>query len=213
MNKIFGLLGITAIFAIVASTSYALPFADSVAGFQPGSNFGVEDGSPDTEPGTYYPDAVTGLDGVVLGLGGAVGTPGSITMRFTTGKVIDLAGPDLRIYDTYSFADGVSLDVSKDGSNFLHAFSFGGDLTVFSCSLMDPCAADVDISNAGLGAISYVRITTAGNSGQGDPSGFTLDAVEALNFRAFPVSEPGTLPLLFISAAALTAACRRKRIE
>ncbi len=117
-------------------------------------------------------------------------------MRFTTGEVIDGAGADLRLYDTFSFSDGFSLDVSRDGSSFSHAFSFTGDFGIFTCSPSSPCTTDVDLSGSGLDAISYLRISTAGNSGQGFPAGYTLDAVEALNFRSFTVAEPGTLALL-----------------
>ena len=221
MNKKLLSLGFAAALCMSASASHALPFADSVISFAGGRGFGVDDESLGTYTGIsgegkFDPLAVTALDGVVLGLGGApdasgvIITPGTITMRFTTGEVIDGAGADLRLYDTFSFADGFSLDISADGSSFSHAFSFAGDLTTFSCSLAEPCITDVDMSGTGLNAISYLRITAAGNSGQGFPEAYTLDAVEALNFRSFPVSEPGTLALFGLAATALAVARRRK---
>ena len=218
MNKKLLSLGFAAALCMSASASHALPFADSVISFAGGRGFGVDDESLGTYTGIsgegkFDPLAVTALDGVVLGLGGAVGTPGTITMRFTTGEVVDGAGADLRLYDTFSFADGFSLDISADGSSFSHVFSFAGDLTTFSCSLAEPCITDVDISGTGLNAISYLRITAAGNSGQGFPEAYTLDAVEALNFRAFPVSEPGTLALLGAAFGALAVMRRRKSNE
>ncbi len=215
MNKKSLSLGFAAALCILAPASHALPFADSVISFTPGSDYGVDDESGGAYTGLsgeniFDPLAVTALDGAVLGLGGAVGTPGTLTMRFTTGEVIDGAGADLRLYDTFSFADGFNLDISADGANFVHAFSFAGDLGIFTCSLAKPCITDVDISGTGLGAFSYLRIATAGNSGQGYPAGYTLDAVEALNFRSFPVSEPGTLALFGIATAVLAVARRRK---
>ena len=90
------------------------------------------------------------------------------------------------------------------------AFSFTGDFRIFTCSPSSPCITDVDLSGSGLDAISYLRISTAGNSGQGFPAGYTLDAVEALNFRSFSVSEPGTLVLFGAAAGALAAVRRRK---
>ncbi len=215
MNKKSLSLGFAAALCILPPTAHALPFADSVISFTPGSDYGVDDESGGAYTGmsgenVFDPLAVTALDGAVLGLGGAVGTPGTITMRFTTGEVIDGAGADLRLYDTFSFADGFDLDISADGINFVHAFSFAGDLGIFTCSLAKPCITDVDISGTGLGAFSYLRITTAGNSGQGYPAGYTLDAVEALNFRPFPVSEPGTLALFGMAMAGLAVVRRRK---
>jgi hypothetical protein len=161
--------------------------------------------------GVYAPAAVTALDGIILSLGGATGTPGTITMRFTSGEIVDGNGADLRLYDTHFFLDGFNLDISPDGTSFTNAFFFPGDVGVFACSPSSPCATDVDISGTGLSAASYLRITAAGSSGQGYPEAYTLDAVEALNFRSFSVSEPGTLALLGIATAGLLGVRRRQK--
>lgn len=202
--------------SLSASMSHALPFADSVIHFQAGTDFGVDDESDGTYSGAsgegvFDPLAVTNLDGVVLGLGGGgTGAPGTLTMRFTSGEVIDGAGPDLRFYDTFSFADGFSLDVSADGSAFSHIFTFAGDLGKFTCSVSSPCTTDVDLAGSGFAKVSYLRISTAGNSGQGFPAGYTLDAVEALHFQASPVPEPATFALFSAGLGILTAVRRRK---
>lgn len=213
MNKNFLSLCFATALCISSTTLHALPFADSVISFKGGTNFGVDDGINDGE-GVHNLQVVTAairaLDGTIVALGGATGTPGTLTMRFSTGEVFDGAGPDLRFYDTFSFLDGFSLDISADGLSFTHAFSFAGDLGKFTCSLESLCATDVDISGAGLSEISYLRITAAGNSGQGFPEAYTLDAVEALNFRSSAVPEPGILALLGLAAAALTVIRRRK---
>lgn len=209
-------LGLAAILFLSASTSHALPFADSVISFQKGTGFGVDDESDGTYSGVsgegvFDPLAVTNLDGAILGLGGGgPGTPGTITMRFTAGEVIDGAGADLRFYDTFSFPDGFSLDVSADGNAFSHIFTFAGDLEKFNCSASSPCMTDVDLAGSGLAEVSYLRISTAGNSGQGFPAGYTLDAVEALHFQASPVPEPGTFALFNAGLAMLSVVRRRK---
>lgn len=215
MNRNVLSLGAIAILCLSASVSHALPFADSVIRFTPGSDFGVNDDESDgtytgtSGEGIFDPLAVTRLDGAVLALGGTDGPPGTITLRFTQGEVIDGAGPDLRLYDTFSFADGFSLDGSRDGSAFSHIFTFEGNLRKFDCSLSSPCISDVDLSGSGLSALSYVRITTAGSSGHGFPAGYTLDAVEALHFSASPVPEPGTFALFGTGLGVLAAARRR----
>lgn len=196
---------------------HALPFADTVVSFVGGNGFGIDDGIVDGE-GIDDLRAVTAairaLDGTIVALGGATGAPGTITMHFSSGEVLDGTGPDLRFFDTFSFLDGFSLDISADGSSFTHAFSLAGDLLNFSCSLAFPCVTNVDISSTGLSAISYLRITAAGNSGQGFPEAYTLDAVEALNFRSsIAVSEPGILALFALAAAALMVIHRRKILK
>lgn len=201
--------------AVATPQVHALPLAYSVVSFTGGEGFGVEDngdGHSYTGPsgeGAYDPQAVTALDGVVLGLGGATESPGTITLQFSMGEVIDGAGPDLRLYDTHFFLDGFNLDTSTDGSSFTRAFSFSGDLGIFNCSLESPCIADIDLSAAGLASLNYLRITAAGNSAQGFPEAYTLDAVEALNFRSTALPEPGTLSLLGLAAAALGIVRRR----
>ncbi|ODT78474.1 MAG: hypothetical protein ABS69_07920 [Nitrosomonadales bacterium SCN 54-20] len=220
--KTFFPLGFAVALWLPAPALHALPFADTVVSFTPGgssfpdSSFGVDvrDGSGSVYkgplgPGSYDPSAVTALDGAVLGLGGSDGTPGSITLRFSGGEVVDGSGPDLRLYDTFSFKDGFDLEISADGAHFMNAFSFAGDLSYFECSLQRPCTADVDIAGLPLDAFSYLRITAAGNIIQGFPEGYTLDAVEALHYRSTPVPEPGTLALFSLAAAGLAFVRRR----
>ena len=216
-NTLFGKkgasLGLAAFLFLSAPILHALPFANGVVNFTGGSGFGVDGSAVDAEngEGLYYSGAVTALDGIILSLGGATGTPGTITMRFTGGEIIDGSGPDLRLYDTHFFLDGFNLDVSSDGTSFTHTFFFAGDVGVFTCSPSSPCVTDVDISASGLSAASYFRITAAGNSAQGYPEAYTLDAVEALNFRPYSISEPGTLALLGIATTCLLRVRRRER--
>lgn len=214
-NKNFLSLWLAVALSASSLTLHALPFAGSIISFAGGSGFGVEDESEGAYAGTsgegvYDPRAVTALDGAVLALGGATGTPGSITMHFSTGEVIDGAGPDLRLYDTFSFLDGFNLEISADGRSFVDTFFFAGDLLNFSCSPTSPCITDVDISGTGTTAFSYLRITAAGNSAQGFPEAYTLDAVEALNYHASSLPEPGTLALFSLATAALAIVRRLK---
>lgn len=219
--KAFFSLGFGIALWLSAPALHALPFADTVVSFTPGDNgshdsgYGVEDDSGGiytglSGEGVFDARAVTALDGAVLGLGGAVGTPGSIILYFSGGEVVDGSGADLRLYDTFSFQDGFNLEISADGTHFMNAFFSAGDLSYFECSPEKPCTADVDIAGLQLDAFSYLRITAAGNSAQGYPEAYTLDAVEALHYRSSTVPEPGTLALLGLAAVGLAFVRRRK---
>jgi hypothetical protein len=218
--KTFFPLGFAIALWLPAPALHALPFADTVVSFTPGnSNFpdsiyGVEDDSRGvytgrSGEGVFDARAVTALDGAVLGLGGSDGTLGSITLHFSGGEVVDGSGPDLRLYDTFSFKDGFDLEISADGAHFMNAFSFAGDFGYYECSLQRPCTADVDIAGLQLDAFSYLRITAAGNIVHGFPEAYTLDAVEALHYRSTSVPEPGTLALFGLAALGLAFVRRR----
>jgi hypothetical protein len=213
--KTFFSLGFAIALWLAAPALHALPFADTVVSFTPGdSGSGVEDTSDGAYTGLvgegeFDARAVTALDGAVFGLGSTAETSGSITLRFSDGEVVDGPGADLRLYDTFSFRDGVNVEISADGTHFMNAFLSAGDLSYFRCSLQQPCTADVDIADLQLDAFSYLKITTAGTIALGFPGAYTLDAVEALHYRPNTVPEPGTLALFGLAALGLAFVRRR----
>ena len=214
-------------FLIIASTCSlfqcaaraAAVYADTVDTFSGGSNFGVVDQSGGTYAGAagmgvYDPLAVTQLDGTALALGGATGTPGSITMSFSSGFFFDGPGTDLRIIDTVDIKEGFFIEISTDGVTFYGAGSLPGSSggISYSCSPATPCVTDVDIFDSGLSSAKYIRLTVAWfASTYGFPEGYDLDAIEAVNFVAASVPEPSDSVLFGIGVMMLPVMLGRRR--
>ncbi len=139
------------------------PWADTVVGFlQPDGSSNA--GGP--------PSAALGApDGVFV----SVDTPEELTIAFTDNRVFDGPGDDLFITEAGNC--GASIDVfgRRPGGPFV----FLGQITN---------SAGIDLADhLGLNIIESLKFIGVDDSG--DFPGFELDAVEALNSRAFPNNE------------------------
>jgi PEP-CTERM motif len=209
----FPLLFVTMAWLAAPLWANASPLANTVFSFSGGTGFGVIQVTGGactgpTGPGTFFASAVTALDGCALGLGGASGSPGTIVVGFGGGAVVNGVGDDIRFFDTFGAAEGLTVEASTDGVTF---FSLGTGGTNFSqpCSFAIPCVVGFDLAAAGLTSASIFRLTAQqGGCVSGYPECYDLDAAEALNFS--PVPEPTTLAIVSLGLTGLTITRRRK---
>ncbi len=103
----------------------------------------------------------------------SLGVGGSITIAFA-GVINDAPGNDIKIWET-SFSGDVcgasddesaDIELSANGLNFVSVGSICRD-------------GEVDLADAGLAAVRYIRITNAASTGSLD--GYDVDGVEAIN--------------------------------
>lgn len=201
----------------------AITFADSVVDVSPGSGSGVViTASGPTSyvgpvgEGTFDATAITlGLDGVSYALGGddaITPQPGSVIVAFTTGVVLDGAGADLIIHDSFGLTEGFVVDASSDGVSWSTVGTFTGltgETVTTSPSFLDGdlYSTYVDISPSGMSAASHFRLTANYQVVYSYPQALDLDAVEAIYFRpSGQVPEAAsTLLLMGISLMGLAA--------
>lgn len=204
--------------AVPLAASAAVVFADSVASVSPGgSGSGVYQvvssacaGTPG--PGVFAASAVTALDGCGWALGGAsTGPLGSIVMHFTTGSVVDGAGNDIEIYDTFGINESLTVEASANGTTFVGIGSAPSPFFVSSCSFSAPCVAGFNLAGSGLTSASYFRLTAvSGGCVFNYPECYDLDALGALNFNQGAVPEPSSVALVLLAVLAATGARRRR---
>lgn len=100
----------------------------------------------------------------------SIGCDGELTVQFTDNVLVDVAGPDLYIFEVGPFVEKTELAISQDGSNWLDV------------GVIEGSRSDVDIT--GLVAAgehyNYVRLRNAGKSCGGMHSGADIDAIAAV---------------------------------
>jgi OmpA-OmpF porin, OOP family len=142
-----------------------LSFADKVISFTPGKKPSkVPFNHPDnalSEPdyrSTKSPDFIS------------IGCDGELITQFTDNVLVDVAGPDLYIFEVGPFVERTELAISQDGATWLEV------------GVIEGARSDVDIN--GLVAegehYNYVRLRNAGRSCGGMHSGADIDAIAAV---------------------------------
>ncbi|MEW5681035.1 MAG: OmpA family protein [Pseudomonadota bacterium] len=142
-----------------------LSFADQVVAFTPGekpsrvpfNNPLKALGEPDYRA-TQSPDFIS------------IGCDGELIVQFTDNVLVDVAGPDLYIFEVGPFVEKTELAISQDGTNWLDV------------GVIEGARSDVDIN--GLVAAgehyNYVQLRNAGKSCGGMHSGADIDAIAAV---------------------------------
>ncbi len=131
-------------------------------------------------------------------------------MRFTTGTVVDGAGNDIEIDDTFGGNESLAVEASADGTTF---FGIGSAPSPFasSCTFAAPCVAGFDLAGSGLASASYFRLTAvAGGCVLNYPECYDLDALGALNFNGGAIPEPSSVALVLLAFVVATGASRRR---
>ena len=148
----------------------AASFADEVVEYRVGGgNPNYEGMRPQAAlgPPDYTGGAVTGKPTVVT-----LGSGGSLTLRFTDNALVDVAGPDLYVYEVGPDVEAAFVDVSTDGKEWIRAGRIGGHTS----------SVDIGPSVAPGQTFSYVRLTDDPSQGisRGEWPGADIDAVGAV---------------------------------
>ncbi|WP_322890772.1 MULTISPECIES: OmpA family protein [unclassified Yoonia] len=141
-------------------------FADAVVAYTPGSGTIVD--SARDPLALLGPPSFSGDvdDGSFVSLG----CDGSIVVQFTDNALVDVAGPDLYVFEVGPNVEGMSLAVSEDGTTWIEIGDIGGG------------RAEVDL--AGLvpdgASFRFVRLTDDGVDCGTRFAGADIDAVAAI---------------------------------
>mgnify|MGYP006201819973 CR=1 FL=1 len=100
----------------------------------------------------------------------SIGCDGELITQFTDNVLVDVAGPDLYIFEVGPFVERTELAISQDGINWLEV------------GVIEGARSDVDINGLiGDGErYNYVRLRNAGRSCGGMHSGADIDAIAAV---------------------------------
>lgn len=145
-------------------------FADEATSFTLGTP-GPRDkrwADPDTTlgPPDYNPKRIdpTNPDGVVLGCGGA------LVVRFADNAVVDVAGPDLYVFEVGPAIEPVHLAISEDGRAWIDVGDIAGG------------TAEIDIARVATSGTRYhyARVTDLKKGCGGQYPGADIDAIGAI---------------------------------
>ncbi|HEY0030523.1 MAG TPA: OmpA family protein [Bacteroidia bacterium] len=141
-----------------------ISFADEVAGFKRGD-----------------PDAVTEACDSTLAVGMAdfagvasnftsLGCNGSLILRFTDNALINIAGPDLYVFEVGKYIETTQLLVSKDGFTWINVGEISGGIS----------SVDIGDSVKQGEVFHYVQMVDLGTDCKGSWPGADIDAVAAI---------------------------------
>ncbi len=141
-------------------------FADAVVSYTSGTGR-IESSASDPQAILGPPDFSGDVDdGSFLTLG----CDGSVTLRFTDNALIDVAGPDLYIFEVGPKVEGMTLAISDDGTTWIDLGGIsGGRAEVDLAGLVD---ADT--------SFRFVRLTDDGIGCGTRFAGADVDAVAAI---------------------------------
>lgn len=143
----------------------AKSFADRVVSFKPGSPFTNDERAKDPQKTLGVPDLSSDGNENYL----ALGTKGILTVEFTDNYLIDIAGPDLWVFEIGPAVESTDVAISKDGKNWIHVGRVAG------------ATAGLDIGPKVKPGdkFSFVRLMDTGNTVGAWP-GADVDAIGAI---------------------------------
>jgi OmpA-OmpF porin, OOP family len=126
-----------------------------------------------------------------------LGCGGTVTVRFTDNALVDVAGPDLYVFEVGPAIEPTLIAISADGQRWLEAGRIGGGLAALDIAA---------VAEAGE-AYRYVRLTDAKRGCGGPYPGADIDAIGAIG-SAMQLSLDSTV-LFDTGQATLKPAARR----
>jgi outer membrane protein OmpA-like peptidoglycan-associated protein len=150
---------------VVAFPLGDLSFADEIVSFEPGNPAGpAKDSNPRDVLAPPDYDKRAEKNYVTLGCRGA------LTLRFTDNALVDVAGPDLYVFEIGPDVEPTSLSLSTDGTHWVEVGRISGG------------RADVDIASFArdVDAFHFVRLQDLGTACRSRWPGADIDAVGAI---------------------------------
>ncbi len=100
----------------------------------------------------------------------SLGCGGSLTLLFTDNAIVNIAGPDLFVFEVGKYVEATKLEISKDGVNWINVGKISGGVSM----------VDFGDSVKPGKVFHYVRLTDLKADCKGDWPGADIDAVAAI---------------------------------